>query len=464
MTARLDVAEMTTKWYPNTFDEALARSEVIRALARSIGDVIQDLDNRGKLPSSLQMHLSNTNNAAEKVEMLFSYLDTHHLDAELGHAFQQAVSARGGIPLMLNSQLRDSHAQNQQPVNVQVLSEYEIYGKHLLGWGRGLPLLDAAPQGNLPIEYKKMGICFGDVGAVTPEGGWDFFFNIYCSANHPINCNGVPDGFYCLDPVKDADIYIGTFPPGSHVTSSDIELHFTCWGPYGALLALPDGSQHWRLQNVEAMRKYAAQNAESWYRHVNEQRGRHLVNGSLRLITGCEKSSFGGMATFQNIPVGKDFGISFAPVNNHNGDTIYCFSGQHPAHTRTFASLEDKNNSVFIRGFTISLGQGILVRLGIKGSSVSLQSGDTVFQNSSDGYIPFGSGDSFLSSFFGFLTGSSSTTGSRQITALDTRYVQVSELAPIANIFDPSQLINNKIVQMPEASNATVIITHDDDW
>jgi hypothetical protein len=63
------------------------------------------------------------------------------------------------------------------------------------------------------------------------------------------------------------------------------------------------------------MRRYAAKNAESWYKHVNapEGRGRRLVNGFLYLITGCEKSQSWGMATFQNVAAEKEFQLLFKP-------------------------------------------------------------------------------------------------------------------------------------------------------
>ncbi|KAJ7067226.1 hypothetical protein C8F01DRAFT_1341938, partial [Mycena amicta] len=160
----------------------------------------------------------------------------------------------------------------------------------------------------LPAAYRRRGICIGDVGRVTPEGDFDFFFNIYLPEDHPINNNYLPGGFCPLKRFDERDISTYNFKRGSVVSesvqaqcpdldSADVELQFACRGPSGALLALPYGSQLAKLQNVEAMRRYAAQNAESWYRYVNEERGRRLVNGGLYLITGCEKLHCGGMAT-----------------------------------------------------------------------------------------------------------------------------------------------------------------------
>ncbi|KAJ7471383.1 hypothetical protein B0H11DRAFT_1685337, partial [Mycena galericulata] len=73
---------------------------------------------------------------------------------------------------------------------------------------------------------------------------------------------------------------------------------FNCAAPQGAVLALPTGSRLEKLENLENMRRYAAKNAESWYKHVNGARGRGLANGSLYLVSGCEKSRSWGMAAF----------------------------------------------------------------------------------------------------------------------------------------------------------------------
>ncbi|KAJ7067230.1 hypothetical protein C8F01DRAFT_663039 [Mycena amicta] len=360
-------------------------------------------------------------------------------------------------------------------------SENEIYCKNLLRWKRGYPLLNSTPQANLPAEYRRRGISIGDVGRVTPEGGFDFFFNIYLPENHPINDNYIPDGFCPLNRFDARDVSTDAIRRGSVVSESvqphcpdldadHIELQFSCEGPSGALLALPYGSQLEKLQNIEAMRRYAAQNAESWYRYVNERRGRRLVNGGLYLITGCEKSYCGGMATFQNVAPGRDFDISLAPLANSDGSIKYRFLRGDPARTRAFSTprpagnhTDPANHTVFLHGFTISLGEGILGRL--RGSVGFSQIGDhdNMDQKSPDGYIPFGSQGSFLSFSFasGLFTGGGPSDG-MQASALGARDVHVSDLSPTSKILHPSQIINDKLIRM--ASKASVVITHDDDW
>ncbi|KAJ7847076.1 hypothetical protein B0H13DRAFT_1534568, partial [Mycena leptocephala] len=68
-----------------------------------------------------------------------------------------------------------------------VFSESGNYSSQLLNQGRGFPLYVPGPQINLPVQYRREGVAIGDVGRVTPEGNFDFFFNIYLPADHPIN-------------------------------------------------------------------------------------------------------------------------------------------------------------------------------------------------------------------------------------------------------------------------------------
>ncbi|KAJ7476161.1 hypothetical protein FB451DRAFT_1007054, partial [Mycena latifolia] len=191
-------------------------------------------------------------------------------------------------------------------------AESEIYCQRLLYQKRGFPLYVPDPQRNLPAEYRTSGVRIGHVGRVTPEGAFDPFFNIYYSAEHPINSRGVPDDFVPLQMYLGDDIFPLDYEPGDYVSSSSAqdvfpgsEFLFKCKGPDGALLALPHGSRLLKLENLESMRRYAAKNAESWYKYINapEGLGRRLVNGFLYLITGWEKSESWGMATFQNVAV-----------------------------------------------------------------------------------------------------------------------------------------------------------------
>ncbi|KAJ7868179.1 hypothetical protein B0H13DRAFT_1059389 [Mycena leptocephala] len=106
----------------------------------------------------------------------------------------------------------------------KVCSESASYCSHLLRQGRGFPLYAPGPPGNLPVEYQRNGVAIGDVGRVTPDGVFDFFFNIYLHAENPINANFVPDDFSPLARYSPRDIGPREFEPGNYVSSTFIQV------------------------------------------------------------------------------------------------------------------------------------------------------------------------------------------------------------------------------------------------
>ncbi|KAJ7809811.1 hypothetical protein B0H13DRAFT_1539526, partial [Mycena leptocephala] len=180
----------------------------------------------------------------------------------------------------------------------------EIYCNQMLRRKRGFPLYVPGPQINLPTEYQKTGIQIGDVGRVTPEGIFDFFFNIYLPADHPVNDNNVPEDFYPLPRhYSSKDVFELYYDPGVVFRPPALrcgDFLFNCECPQGAVLALPDGAYLKKLENLELIRAYVAANAEKWYKYINGRGGRELANGSLYLVTGHEKTSSWGMSSFHS--------------------------------------------------------------------------------------------------------------------------------------------------------------------
>ncbi|KAJ7789745.1 hypothetical protein B0H13DRAFT_1526054, partial [Mycena leptocephala] len=187
------------------------------------------------------------------------------------------------------------------------LFQSEIYCNQLLRRKRGFPLYVPEPRQNLPAEYWEHGVAIGDVGRITPEGVFDFFFNIYLPADHPINDNDVPEYFYPLLHYTSKQVLDLNYAPGYYVSTSSIQkldLHppfpgflFSCGA---AVLALPDGVHLKKLDSLEAVRAYTAKHAENWYKYVNGARRRRLANGSLYLATGWEKAKSWGITSFRS--------------------------------------------------------------------------------------------------------------------------------------------------------------------
>ncbi|KAJ7019841.1 hypothetical protein C8F04DRAFT_326503 [Mycena alexandri] len=257
-------------------------------------------------------------------------------------------------------------------------SESEIYCNQLMRRRRGFPLYVPSPPENLPIEYQTHGVAIGDVGSITPEGIFDFYFNIYLPADHPINDNDVPENFHPLVPYSSKSLTSLVYDPGDSVSTSSVvkltppsdefpggEFMFSCAAPQGAVLALPHGAHLKKLKNLEVERQYVAAHAESWYKHINGTGGRGLQNGSLYLVTGCEKAHSWGMASFYSTR--DEFQLKFSRTPKANTSNRYRWRGvqgcrdpsQHKNYDPSPINDAPLNQTTFIHGLSISLGVGI---------------------------------------------------------------------------------------------------------
>lgn len=99
----------------------------------------------------------------------------------------------------------------------------EVYSRLLLAKRHGYPLYVPEPDDNLPPEYRSKGTSIGDVGIITPDGSFDFVFNICVPPDDPVNCYGVPDGSETvpLDP-EDISLLSQMHPPSSDVSSDSV--------------------------------------------------------------------------------------------------------------------------------------------------------------------------------------------------------------------------------------------------
>lgn len=101
-------------------------------------------------------------------------------------------------------------------------SPTEVYYNQLLRQNRGVPLHCPAPRDSLPQVYQERAVLIGDVGRITTEGFFDFFFNVYHPATHPINVNGVPEDFCPLEMYLPHHVTRKSFKPGEYVSSPSV--------------------------------------------------------------------------------------------------------------------------------------------------------------------------------------------------------------------------------------------------
>ncbi|KAJ7464242.1 hypothetical protein B0H11DRAFT_1734333 [Mycena galericulata] len=342
---------------------------------------------------------------------------------------------------------------NIQSPQTTVFSESGNYSSQLLYQGRGFPLYVPGPQDNLPEQYRREGVAIGDVCTVTSDGIVDFYFNIYLRADNPINEN-IPEDFVPLSDYKSVDLHHHRFDPGDYVASRSVQeingdfsngdtgggFVFSRGGPNGAVLALPHGAYQKKLRELATMRRYAAKHAESWYRYVNETRGRELVNGSLYLVTGWEKAESWGIASFHDVSLQSenDLQLSFRPTTDAQAGLKYRWQGTHFRHKHADSPLVDGtplNQTTFIHAFAISLSERIWGRLLGDVKISQLVDSPTSAGKLGGSFVPFGSQGSIFSWSFSTFGGSTTSGSSRcagQVLAYENSII--SDAVPIPKV------------------------------
>ncbi|KAJ7875007.1 hypothetical protein B0H14DRAFT_3130894 [Mycena olivaceomarginata] len=382
----------------------------------------------------------------------------------------QFTSAAGNVTVHHHYPHHDTGLASISPINIMddSFSESEIYSKQILRQKRGFPLYAPEPQQTLPTEYRECGVQIGDVGTITPEGSFDFFFNIFLPSDHPINDSDVPENFQPLSGYKSKDLETQSYGPGGDVSTASVQrldegdfpggdFVFGCRAPQGAVLALPHGSRLQKLKNVEPIREYAAAHAESWFKYVNGRRGREL-RGALYAVTGCEKAPSWGMASFHSTD--KKFGLSFKPTAAAGG---YRWRGNpakkkcHDPSGLTHAATW--NQTMFVHGLSISLGTTVWARIFATVQIRDDNNTDSGLGSVGDTAPSSSQGSSLLSRAFSFLGGGITTGGN--YAGASSRAI-LSDVPPIPQTFHPGQLINDYILD--KAPQATVVMSHDDDW
>ncbi|KAF8814568.1 hypothetical protein BYT27DRAFT_7156710 [Phlegmacium glaucopus] len=248
----------------------------------------------------------------------------------------------------------ENFASNQLP---EVQQSNIIYQRHLELKGHGFPLWIPPPNQNLPIQYRRTGVCIGDVGIITPNGGFSYLFNICLPHDDPVN-RRLPENFSPISEATDIDKF-PVFDDDSHLASASIVkalpdspssgVQFESSASEGAILTMPLGATSERLGNFASFRRYAASNMIDWYKFVNGVLGREAKNGDIRLVVGCVKTSTWGIATFANQSRQSSCRLSFCPLEVPSSDSIssdssrYVWEYSGTADVRTGPSSGERN-------------------------------------------------------------------------------------------------------------------------
>lgn len=136
-----------------------------------------------------------------------------------------------------------------------------------------------------------------------------------------------------------------------------------------AVLNMPDGACSTEYRGLKELRSYAMRNGESWYEFVNDILGLEAPNGSLYLVTGCDKSTTWGLAAVSHGSSSNSIALRFTAAQSVQARASYTFSWEThcPAFVRTGPDLGDddslpQNQCLFVRGLKIRVRDNAVAR------------------------------------------------------------------------------------------------------
>ena len=150
---------------------------------------------------------------------------------------------------------------------------------------------------------------------------------------------------------------------------------------------MPQGAYHEDLKNISRFRDYALTHAESWYKYANGPCGREIGNGELHMVTGCDKTTSWGIATYSHLqskrPEGSVTLLTFEDAGErHSRRPLYpTYAWDYKGTVEAKVGPEEdeimdlvgrvgsappRNQCTFVRSLTPAIGQGDWERLQLK--------------------------------------------------------------------------------------------------
>jgi hypothetical protein len=137
---------------------------------------------------------------------------------------------------------------------------------------------------------------------------------------------------------------------------------------------MPEGAIHEDVRNLSKFREYAAIHAPNWYRFANGVCGREIENGELHLVTGCDKTTSWGMATFSRLAatqdpsagpaISLDFVFNLSDSTSESGEGCVCSWAQAGnaevkanSNTPGTNGTRHRNQCTFFRSHTVTLSE-----------------------------------------------------------------------------------------------------------
>jgi len=223
------------------------------------------------------------------------------------------------------------------------------------------------------------------------------------------------------------------------------------------MLLLPEGASRCDLRPLETFQEYAVKHAHNWYSFVNGTLHRMVKNDALYLVTGCDKSSSWGVASFENHSDDCHVSLKLTAAQCgsggvscawkwERGNSISADSGPIRQHGE-----EDWSNdqTVFLRGYKVAIRSRPLAALkgAVKISSITdFKSADILAKGS---FVPYSRGRWGSS---GSGKSSTSSSGSSPGGASDSEDVNVEYSPEASGAYDPSDVISECLLDSAEGA------------
>jgi hypothetical protein len=127
----------------------------------------------------------------------------------------------------------------------------------------------------------------------------------------------------------------------------------------GAMVALPNGAASLDLRNKGKIHNLAFRCGLSWYKYANVDQGRMAPNGSLYVVTGCDKANAFQMASWSHDANEGEISVTFTAAELAEGIVSYSFTGEtySPVDVRVGPRSPSwrQNQCIFLRGFKVAV-------------------------------------------------------------------------------------------------------------
>ncbi|KAF8997771.1 hypothetical protein BDQ17DRAFT_845509 [Cyathus striatus] len=351
-----------------------------------------------------------------------------------------------------------------------VSSSCEVYVEKMVLLQLGYPLWSPQPDLGVCEKHRRRGVSPGDIGIITPEGSFDFLFNILHTAQHPLNPNDLPEDFVSLSLPDDDILRLPLFDEEAHLSNMVVQqkfdestgdISYDCKSnDKGALLSMPHGAVEKSFKSMLDVQEFVHRYCSRWYKYAVNI-GRDVDRHSLCVVTSCIKSDSWGILTFdQEVKERKGFTvIGKRQIRNEKlpsmkwkkrGDASSYRTG--PGRDGLPDSLE--NQCLFFSAYHISLAQKEWDEIWEQRTSAVMNE---------NGKRPSSLGDPDSSRASKKSRRNNDEPGEQASTHTNIECnVEISEIASKNILFHPLKEVNEWLLsQVPDARAA---ITHDSDW